>query len=145
MDLGEHKVILGYSWFAAVQPKIDWKNGWINSLHLPIILWMDNVGKAKYMARHINVPWLVYQEQYYLGKVTIGQATTDKLKGVLEEYKWHSKVLPRHLLLLTQAEIEEVRKFIKEHLKQNTIWLLWSPYAANFFFVKKKDGKLWPV
>jgi hypothetical protein len=25
-DLGEHKVILGYSWFAAVQPKIDWKN-----------------------------------------------------------------------------------------------------------------------
>jgi hypothetical protein len=25
MDLGEHKAILGYSWFAAVQPKIDWK------------------------------------------------------------------------------------------------------------------------
>jgi len=24
-DLGEHKAILGYSWFAAVQPKIDWK------------------------------------------------------------------------------------------------------------------------
>jgi hypothetical protein len=25
MDLGEHKAILGYSWFMAVQPKIDWK------------------------------------------------------------------------------------------------------------------------
>jgi len=24
-DLGEHKAILGYSWFAAIQPKIDWK------------------------------------------------------------------------------------------------------------------------
>jgi len=24
-DLGEHKAILGYSWFTAVQPKIDWK------------------------------------------------------------------------------------------------------------------------
>ena len=24
-DLGEHKAILGYPWFAAVQPKIDWK------------------------------------------------------------------------------------------------------------------------
>ena len=24
-DLGENKAILGYSWFAAVQPKIDWK------------------------------------------------------------------------------------------------------------------------
>jgi hypothetical protein len=24
-DLGEHKAILGYPWFTAVQPKIDWK------------------------------------------------------------------------------------------------------------------------
>ncbi len=24
-DLGEHKAILGYPWFAAMQPKIDWK------------------------------------------------------------------------------------------------------------------------
>jgi hypothetical protein len=24
-DLGEHKAILGYSWFVVVQPKIDWK------------------------------------------------------------------------------------------------------------------------
>ena len=24
-DLGEHKAILGYPWFAAIQPKIDWK------------------------------------------------------------------------------------------------------------------------
>ena len=24
-DLGEHKAILGYPWFAATQPKIDWK------------------------------------------------------------------------------------------------------------------------
>jgi hypothetical protein len=26
-DLGEHKAILGYPWFAAVQPNIDWKKG----------------------------------------------------------------------------------------------------------------------
>jgi len=37
-DLGEHKAILGYSWFAAVQPKINWKQGWIDSTQLPIIL-----------------------------------------------------------------------------------------------------------
>ncbi len=24
-QLGEHKVILGYPWFAAMQPKIDWR------------------------------------------------------------------------------------------------------------------------
>ena len=37
-DLGEHKAILGYPWFAAVQPKIDWKRGWIDHAQLPIIL-----------------------------------------------------------------------------------------------------------
>jgi hypothetical protein len=56
MDLGEHKVILGYSWFMAVQPKINWKKGWIDSSQLPIILWMDNVGKAKYLLWQVNVP-----------------------------------------------------------------------------------------
>ena len=39
----------------------------------------------------------------------------------------------------------EVHKFIDEHLKRGTIRESWSPYAANFFFVKKKDGKLRPV
>jgi len=37
-DLGEHKAILGYPWFAAVQPKINWKREWIDSSQLPIIL-----------------------------------------------------------------------------------------------------------
>ena len=42
MDLGENKAILRYSWFAAVQPKIDWKRGWIDSSQLPIILRANN-------------------------------------------------------------------------------------------------------
>ena len=39
----------------------------------------------------------------------------------------------------------EVHKFVDEHLKRGTIQESWSLYAANFFFVKKKDGKLRPV
>ena len=39
----------------------------------------------------------------------------------------------------------EVHKFVDEHLKRGTIRESWSPYAANFFFVKKKDRKLRPV
>jgi hypothetical protein len=90
-----------------------------------------------------------------------------------EEYQWHEKVfskeksqrLPKHtiwdhvielllntpdtlpsrLLLLNQKEQEEMRKFVEEHLRRGTIWESWSPYAANFFFIKKKDGKLRPV
>jgi hypothetical protein len=32
MDLGEHKAILGYSWFTVMQPKIDWKNCYSSTL-----------------------------------------------------------------------------------------------------------------
>ena len=53
--------------------------------------------------------------------------------------------LPGRLLPLTQEEIAEVHKFVAEHLKRGTIRESWSPYAANFFFVKKKDGKLHPI
>ena len=37
-ELGENKVILGYPWFASMQPKIDWKWGWLDPDQLPLIL-----------------------------------------------------------------------------------------------------------
>jgi hypothetical protein len=37
-ELGTNKMILGYPWFAAVQPNIDWKRGWIDHAQLPIVL-----------------------------------------------------------------------------------------------------------
>jgi hypothetical protein len=48
-DLGDHKVILGYPWFAAMQPRIDWRKGWINHTQLPIILRAPNAKKAVFV------------------------------------------------------------------------------------------------
>jgi hypothetical protein len=48
-DLGEHKAILGYLWFAAVQPQIDWKKGWIDHTQLPIILRIPNAQHAQFV------------------------------------------------------------------------------------------------
>ena len=45
-DLGEHKVILGYPWFMAMQPRIDWKRGWIDHSQLPIVIRAPNTQKA---------------------------------------------------------------------------------------------------
>ena len=45
-DLGGQKAIFGYPWFAAVQPRINWKRGWIDQSHLPVILKAANAGKA---------------------------------------------------------------------------------------------------
>ncbi len=55
-DLGEHKAILGYPWFASTQPKIDWARGWIDSSHLPIILQTDDAQKACFTPWTCNVP-----------------------------------------------------------------------------------------
>jgi hypothetical protein len=41
-NLGENKVILSYPWFAAFQPRINWKRGWIDHGQLPIILHTSN-------------------------------------------------------------------------------------------------------
>jgi hypothetical protein len=53
--------------------------------------------------------------------------------------------LPARLLPLNQLKQEEMQKFVEEHLQQGTIRESWSPYATNFFFIKKKDGKLRPI
>ncbi len=46
---------------------------------------------------------------------------------------------------LSQTELEELRKFIKEHIERGTIRPSKSPYTMAFFFIKKKNGKLRPV
>src|SRR5580693_6272195 len=53
--------------------------------------------------------------------------------------------LPGKLIPLSQAEQEELRKFVKEHMARGTIRPSKSPYKARFFYIKKKDGKLRPV
>ena len=54
-DLGEHKVILGYPWFATAQPKIDWARGWIDHSQLPIVLRSHNAVKAQFQAQTTRV------------------------------------------------------------------------------------------
>ena len=53
--------------------------------------------------------------------------------------------LPGKIYSLTQSEQKALQEFIKEHLQKGYIRPSKSPYAAPFFFIKKKDGKLRPV
>ena len=47
-DLGKHKAMLGYPWFSAMQPCIDWKRGWIDHTQLPIVFRAQNAQKARF-------------------------------------------------------------------------------------------------
>jgi hypothetical protein len=151
MDLREHKAILGYPWFTAVQPNIDWKKGWINHTQLSIILWAPNAQKATFTLQTKNVPCTKPEVRYFIGRVTIRpkQPHAPKKGRIPKEYHRHGKVfskeksqrLPRHtiwdhtiellpnapatlptqLLPLNRLEQEEMQKFVEEHLRQETI------------------------
>jgi hypothetical protein len=89
-DLGEHKAILGYPWFAAVQPKIDWKRGWIDHFQLPIVVQADNAKRAVFVPRTQNIPRPVHQDQYFIGRVMIHNPECpyqEPIPGVPEEYQ----------------------------------------------------------
>jgi hypothetical protein len=96
-ELGEHKAILGYPWFAAMQPKIDWKRGWIDHSQLPIILRAPDAKRAIFLPRTRNVPRPVaHKDHYYIGRVTFHPKQThelpeEPLEGVPDEYKRHKK------------------------------------------------------
>ncbi len=70
-QLGEHKAILGYPWFAATQPKIDWRRGWINHTQLPIVFKTSDAAKAQFMPQTINKPWSTRKDQLLLFRMTI--------------------------------------------------------------------------
>src|SRR5487761_513297 len=194
-NLGENKAILGYPWFAAVQPNIDWKRGWIDHSQLPLILRAPDAAKARFLPRTINQIRTPPTDQIFIGRIiiepdqpeeftlfTFGQknptqpateVTTEAIPTIPPQYASFTKVfseeashqfppsciwdhaielkpgapstLPGQLIRLCQAEQQELRKFIQEHLKRGTIQPSKSPYVASFFFIKKKDGLLRPV
>jgi hypothetical protein len=88
-DLGEHKAILGYPWFTAVQPNINWKKGWIDHTQLPIVLRASNAQKAMFTLRTKNVPRTKPETRYFIGRVTIHPKIPKSLeKGKIpEEYQ----------------------------------------------------------
>ena len=55
-DIGDRDIILGYPWFAAIQPNIDWARGWIATEQLPVILRTQDANKARFVPRQRNVP-----------------------------------------------------------------------------------------
>ena len=164
-DLGENKVILGYLWFAATQPKIDWAKGWIAHDQLPIILRATDAMKARFLPgqsmartgivtpRKVIEPWRsdIIPTQYHDYRDVFEQC---KGKGLPPLCPWDHMIelkpgapatLVGRTIRLSQMEQVELTKFLKEHTARGTIRPSKSPYATPFFFIKKKNRKLQPV
>jgi len=186
-DMGDHKVILGYPWFAANQPKINWARGWIDTTQLPLVLRSSNTQKPQFNPNTHSLPDLTESEILYIGRIyikphmarqTMSSTLAEehnklRLNPIPTEYRHYHKVfskeaaqrfpesriwdhaielkpgapstLPGKIYALSQLGLQELAKFIKEHLAKGYIQPSKSPYAVPFFFIKKKDGKLRPV
>src|SRR6266853_616687 len=163
-DLGDSKVILGYPWFAVAQPKIDWACGWISHDQLPIILWSVDAAKAQFLPRHATARRgiVVHRTQAPRRSDSIPLQYRDywdvfeqrKGKGLPPSRTWDHSIdlkpgapatLISKTIRLSRTEQEELSQFLKEHTARGTIQPSKSPYAASFFFIKKKNGKLRPV
>jgi hypothetical protein len=173
-DLGDNKLILGYPWFADAQPKIDWKRGWLDSSQLPIVLRAADAAQICFTPRTKNIPRTCQETDHlYIACVTIGHDNPMDTSAIPPHFQRFAKVFSEEashqypptrlwdhaielqddaptsllgrLIKLSQPEQEELRKFLKEHLKHGTIRPSKSRYTASFFFIKKKDGKLRPM
>src|SRR6266478_4787909 len=85
-QLGKHKAILGYPWFTAMQPKIDWKRGWIDHTQLPIVLKAPDAAKARFIPCTINKPRPMRIDQLLLCRATIGTAQETNPTKIPQEY-----------------------------------------------------------
>jgi len=107
-ELGEQKAILGYPWFAAAQPKIDWKRGWIDHTQLPVILHANNAKRAVFTPRQKNVPREKGTNNYFLRRIIFHpkMIPAAPIGGIPSKYQKHKKVfseeelqrLPRHTI-----------------------------------------------
>src|SRR5712671_6265937 len=180
-DLGHHRVILGYPWFAANQPKIDWARGWIDTTQLPLILRDAKAEKPQFNPSTRNLPDPMDSEILYIGRITImSQIARQTMSSTLAEehdrpnltpipteYRRHQKVfseeaaqrfpelqvwdhmielkpgapstLPGKIYALSQLELQELQKFIKEHLAKGYIRPLKSPYISKVSWLLKNS------
>src|SRR5712671_5206131 len=98
-DLGHHRIILGYPWFAANQPRINWAKGWIDASHLPVIISPQNLPTTRFPHKPTvfklkntqlqNEPLLLLQVTYPAKRLTLTQKEWDTIPS---EYQQHTRV-----------------------------------------------------
>jgi len=174
VHLGEDSLILGYPWLAAENLPINWNHpdptlqvyatkynsfsAAAFALHKGDQLYMQ-IRKATHVqilaeqaADKTRKEWtdLVPPELHSFSRVF----SEEVAHQFPEPKRWDHAIelLPEtpdtmdcKVYPLTMAEQEALDQFIKEHLDKGYIQTSSSLYAAPFFFVKKKDGRLRPV
>ena len=100
-EIGDRDLILGYPWFAAIQPKIDWAKGWIDYSQLPVVLRSREYRQPPQMGNFGTKNEKTYLAIGSFPKIGTKQTVSSQLAGqtnplpppiLPKEYKHHTKV-----------------------------------------------------
>ena len=101
-ELGPQKMILGYPWFAAAQPQIDWAKGWIDYDQLPVVLKTANVNlflteevkkKRRPAKDWISIAYVAFPDKKQTTASKLAeQHGKANLEPLPEEYRRHARV-----------------------------------------------------
>ena len=105
--LGPQNIILGYPWFAASQPKIDWVKGWMDYAQLPVVLRTSNSRSLKILLR--NAPRTQGKDTIYIGYVAFPSKSQTAASRLAKEHnKPNTDPLPseykRHTYVFGEKE-----------------------------------------
>jgi len=169
-DIGEDNLILGYPFFEAGNPNINWTDGTIDQ-NVTLSALEEWEELPENMLFHPRIAKVTMAQQ--LAEQAADQKVRTWQEIVPRRYHRHGKVFseqaserfpgPRpwdHAIDLKQdaptsincrvypmapKEKDEQKKFLEANLQLQRIRRSNSPYASGFFFIKKKDGKYRPV
>lgn len=97
-------MILGYPWFAGMQPNINWARGWLDYAQLPVVLRTLNAHKARFGSRirnhshpvkmaqpPIRVAYISFPGKHQtMASKLAEQYTARNMQPVPDEYKHHA-------------------------------------------------------
>src|SRR6266446_1664357 len=141
-SLGEDHIIFSYLWLHTFNPQVDWKKGKV-TMPWPKA-WVR--GESTSIALAEQIP-----KEYQQHSKVFNEKEANRFPPKQEEdHAINLKedapaVLDCKIYPLSHDQDSKLPKFLGEHLHKGYIRESKSPYAAPFFFIKKKDGKLRPV
>jgi reverse transcriptase-like protein/integrase-like protein len=173
-DIGEDDIILGYPFFKAANPMVDWPTGKVHGVltlteiqpmpvpdtHSPWVQWIIVSVKKTTVAQQLaeeatdkrERTWEeLVPEQYHKFSSIFSEKDSERFPG---PRKWDHAIdlkadapisINCHIYPLSLKEKEEQKEFLTKNLWLKRICRSNSPYASSFFLIQKKDGKFHPV
>src|SRR6266702_255506 len=121
--IGEDKLVLGYSWLAVSQPKIDWKQAVLDETQQPLIIKTLGLKEDKEAAR-ISKAWTRAAqeraeegEEIFVCKMDEGvikqtsTSTEMTVKALPKEEKTWDQIVPKHYHKWDKVFSEEVKRY----------------------------------